>query len=147
GQVALLRSEDAFTLLQKRLSGPRSPRTLSVPEAAARLTGYQPPSPVSPPPSAPPEAGRPPSSETRLFRYEGLRRVETATLWPEPDVAVPGACFTWRVHSDPSQPLLWLDGEGVAAAQQRDVFRGLLAELLPQRWLVLAVDVRGIGET
>jgi pimeloyl-ACP methyl ester carboxylesterase len=82
-----------------------------------------------------------------LFRYEALRRVETVTLWPEPDVAVPGTCYTWRAYTGSYRALLWLDGEGVAAAQQRDVFKGLLAELLPKGWLVLAVDVRGLGET
>jgi cephalosporin-C deacetylase-like acetyl esterase len=168
GQVALLNSEDAFTLLRRRVFGPRPPRTLSIREAAAQLTGYQRQGSVQEvrreaPSPQPSRSGRgsltselaeqvrkaqpPVPADTRLFRYEGLRRIETVTLWPEPDVAVPGTCYSWRAYAGPFRPLLWLDGEGVAAAQQRDVFKGLLADLLPKGWLVLAVDVRGLGET
>jgi pimeloyl-ACP methyl ester carboxylesterase len=103
----------------------------------ARLTGYA--SPSRRPAAAPPE--------NRLFRYEGLRRLETVTLWPEPDIAIRGTCYTWRAHTGPYRPLLWLDGEGVATAQQRPLFKALLADLLPHGWLALAIDVRGLGET
>ena len=135
--MALLGSASPFDLLRRRLSAPAPARTLTVSDAARTLTAYEPP--------ATRPAARP--AEARLFRYEGLRRVETIVLWPEPVVAVPGLVYTWREGPAGRRVALWLDGDGVERAQERPVFRGLLARLLPAGWLVAAIDVRGIGET
>jgi cephalosporin-C deacetylase-like acetyl esterase len=137
GQVEPLGSETIFTVNRRRLDEPVPPRPLSVTDAAVALTGFE---SLAARPYARP-------AETRLERHEGVRRIERVVLWPELDVAVPGAAFTWRAHPGPRRAALWIDGEGVDALADRPAFRTALADLLPQGWLHLAVDVRGIGET
>ena len=137
GQVALLGSESVFSLNLKRLADPMPERSQSVRESVVTLTGY-----VSP---AQRQPARPP--ETRLFRYEGVRRIETLTLWPEPDVAVPGTVLSWRAAQRPGLAVLWLDDEGAEAAFPRSTFRSLLAQQPQTGAIVAAVDVRGAGET
>jgi len=137
GQVALLGSKDVFTLNREHLTGQDAPRSREVRRASQALTEYE--SPADRPPARPAEA--------RLFSLEGVRRHETVTLWPEPDVAVPGSVFTWRAHTDGRRAVLWLDGQGAHTALGRPAFRTLLQRQAELNWLVAAVDVRGVGET
>ena len=137
GQVALMGSEDVFTLNRKRSSGVAAARTTGVREAVKELTGY-----VAP---AEREVAR--KAETRLLRYEGVRRVETATVWPEKDVAVPGVVYSWRASTGAGRATLWLDNEGAEMAVTRPGFRALLGRLAEGGGVVMAVDVRGVGET
>ncbi|MBI3973709.1 MAG: acetylxylan esterase [Chloroflexi bacterium] len=137
GQVALLGSETIYSLNLRRLGQPVPPRAMPVRDAIVSLTKYEGP--------AARLAARP--AATRLFRHEGLRRHERVELWPERDVAVPGSVFTWRQRSGPRRALLWIDGGGVQAALERPVLKAALAHLLPDNWLIMAIDVRGIGET
>jgi cephalosporin-C deacetylase-like acetyl esterase len=137
GQVEPLGSETIFSLNRRRLALPIPPRTLPVADAVVQLTGYE--SCAARPAAAPPE--------TALFRHEGLRRVERVVLWPESDVAVPGAAFTWRAFPGRHRAALWVDGAGTDAVLDRPAFRAALAELTPAGWLHLAIDVRGVGET
>jgi cephalosporin-C deacetylase-like acetyl esterase len=137
GQVVPLGSVAVHDLNRRRLEGPTPPRTLTLPEAVRRLTAFE--------STADRPAAHP--ATTDLFRLEGVRKVERVALWPEPDVAVPGAVWTWRSARRPLRPLLWVDREGVDVLVERPVFRTLLERLLPQGWLFMAVDVRGRGET
>jgi cephalosporin-C deacetylase-like acetyl esterase len=137
GQVALLGSETVHRLNQRRLQMPVPARTLPVAQALREMTMFE--GPGDRPVAYAPEAA--------LFAHEGMRRVETVTLWPEPDVAVPGLVHAWRAPMDRRRAFLWLDAEGKETANERTVFRSLLDNLLPAGWLVLSVDVRGVGET
>ena len=137
GQVSLLGSLSVHDLNRRRLEGPVPGRTLPLPDAVRRLTAFE--GTTTRPPARP--------ASTDLSRHEGLRRLERVTLWPEPDLAVPGAVWTWRAASRPLRPLLWVDREGVEALTARPAFRTLLERLLPLGWLVMAIDVRGRGET
>ncbi|HEU5314789.1 MAG TPA: acetylxylan esterase, partial [Chloroflexota bacterium] len=137
GQVAALGSEDVFTLNRRRLALPAPERRRNVRESAAALTGWESPH------------ERPVARETEqsLFRYEGVRRIETVTVWPESDVAVPGRVFSWRAALRPGPAVVWLDAEGVDAAVERPAFRALLARQSETGCVVAVVDVRGVGET
>ncbi|HEX2514543.1 MAG TPA: hypothetical protein VH257_07535 [Chloroflexota bacterium] len=160
GQVSLLGSLSVHDLNRRRLEGPVPPRTLPLPDAVRRLTAFE--GTTTRPPARP--------ASTDLSRHEGLRRLERVTLWPEPDLAVPGAVWTWRAASGAPHPegsrveralasdpgrggnsrlraLLWVDREGVEALTARPAFRTILERLLPLGWLVMAIDVRGRGET
>lgn len=135
GQVARLGSEDVFTLNRRRLAVACPDRTMPLADAVGALTGYE----------APRAAAR--ETEARLFRIEGVRRVESVTHWPESDVAVPGAVYSWRAATGPGPAVLWLDEEGAEAAGARPAFRALLARQAESGCVVAAVDVRGVGET
>jgi len=137
GQVSLLGSPAVHELLRRRLTAPTPGRTLSVPAAARRLTAFE---GTDERPAARPAA-------VDLFRLEGIRQVDRVTLWPETDLAVPGAIWTWRGAPGPLRPLLWVDREGAEALAARPAFRTLLERLLPAGWLFMAVDVRGRGDT
>lgn len=137
GQVALLGSETVYSQNRRHLERATPLRSTSIAESIRQLTGYE--SPAARP------AAR--TAETVLFAHEGLRRVEITTLWPEPEVAVPGVVNAWRAATGKQRTLLWLDEEGKDAAAERSTYRALLNTLLPRGWLGLAVDVRGVGET
>jgi cephalosporin-C deacetylase-like acetyl esterase len=137
GQVALLGSEDVFALNRKRLALPAPARTLSIAQAARALTGFE--SPAERPVARP--------ATTQLFRFAGVQRVETFTLWPESDVAMPGTVYSWRASAQKRRAVLWLDGEGMEMASERQAFKQLLAQLPAMDWLLATVDVRGTGET
>ncbi|HEX2032574.1 MAG TPA: acetylxylan esterase [Chloroflexota bacterium] len=137
GQVALLGSEDVFTLNRKRLAAPVPPRTMSVADAVREKTRYE--SPAARPPARP--------AQSYLFRHEGVRRAERVTLWPEPDLAVPGMVYTWRAHAGAKRAVLWVDAAGQETLGARPAFREALSALLPQGWLLMTIDVRGTGET
>jgi cephalosporin-C deacetylase-like acetyl esterase len=137
GQVSLLGAPAVHDLIRRRLDAPTPDRTLSVPAAARRLTAFE--------GTDERPAARPASVD--LYRLEGVRQVDRITLWPEADLAVPGAIWTWRGGPGPLRPLLWVDREGVEALTARPAFRTLLERLLPAGWLFMAVDVRGRGDT
>lgn len=142
GQVAELGSERVFTLnlalvrcTRPARAWPQSATELpdwqqAACEAARRLTAFQ-------PSSAPRQAA------ARLLRYEGLTRVELVTYSPDEDIIVPGLACLPRQVPPPYQAVLWVDGEGKEMAWTRQAFRQLVA----QGYLVLAIDVRGTGET
>ena len=139
GQVALLGSEDAFTLLQRSLQSADSPPE-GAPDLAARVqraVRYESP------------AARPPAREpaSSLHRYNGLVRWEQLTVWPEHDVAVPVQVRTWRAFDNPYRALLWLAGSEIDAARLAAVESVLAAQLLPAGWLLATADLRGVGET
>lgn len=137
GQVALLGSKTPFTLNLRRLEAPQPGRARSVKEAILQFTAFE--------STGQRPAARPP--DTQLFRTEGLRRIETVRLWPEIDVAVPGLAYAWRDGGQQRRALLWVDGAGKEVALEGSTFRTALNRLLPEGWLVLAIDVRGVGET
>jgi pimeloyl-ACP methyl ester carboxylesterase len=135
--VALLDSVDAYTLLRRRLAEPRPARTLSPIDAARKLTAYEPPDE---------RPGARPAS-TSIFRYEGLRRVETHAVWPEPDVVVPGEVVSWRAHTGLKRALLWIAPGDAEQSRRRSPYASLISSLLSAGWLVATADVRGTGLT
>ena len=137
GQVALLGSADSFTLVTRRLAQPAPLRTRSAGESVQTLTRYE--SPRERPPAREPQ--------TRLFRHEGARRLETLSVWAEPDVAAPGTVWSWRAATEAGPAVLWLDEAGAEVAATRPAFRALLARQAETGCVVAAVDVRGVGET
>jgi cephalosporin-C deacetylase-like acetyl esterase len=88
-------------------------------------------------------AGVPVQAAEWLHGYEGLTRLEVVTYRMEEDVVVAGLACLPRQVPPPYRAVLWVDGEGKDTAVARPVVRRLVA----QGHLVLAIDVRGTGET
>lgn len=142
GQVAELGSERVFTLNLELARRTRPARALpgsaaelvewqqAVREEASRRIAFRP-------------AGVPLQAAERLHGYEGLTRIEIVTYRTEEDVVVAGLACLPRQVPPPYRPVLWVDGDGKDAAVARPEVRRLVA----QGCLVLAIDVRGAGET
>lgn len=142
GQVAELGSERVFTLnleLARRTrparawphSAPELPAWQeAVRQEASRRIAFQP-------------SGAPQQAASRLLGYEGLIRLELVTYDSEEEIVVPGLACLPRQAPPPYRAVLWVDGEGKEMAVTRPVVRRLVA----QGYLVLAIDVRGTGET